>query len=254
MKQLEISRLMDDYVDNEFYPEEGSAVSAEAVKARVLAQAVPAKKRRMPRWKTTLIAAALAAGALLSIAAGLPGLVYRLANGTLTFTQTSNSKIATVFSDVIMNLEDGRVFSLLNDEHVDITDRISQDTPYIIDCSDPEAGLTHYVVMGGTAEHYGWFEWITTPDPFTYEDGSPVHEGTEEGIFSTYVYHSYRWTLSEDGTWEADRSGDCVGSGCFTWGDDDAANLPAWLFAAIEELGIPHKFIPQESITTIYEK
>ena len=137
----------------------------------MLAQAAPAKKRRKP-LKMALLAAALALVGVLCVAAGLPGLVYQLANGILTFTQTSNSKIATVFSDVIMNLEDGRVFSLLNDEHVDITDRISQDTPYIIDCSDPEAGLTHFVVMGGTPEHYGWFEWIVTPDPFTYEEFS----------------------------------------------------------------------------------
>lgn len=254
MKQLEISKLMDEYMDNEFCPEEGNTVSAAAVKARVLAQASPAKKRRMPRWKTALIAAALAVGALLSIAAGLPGLVYQLANDTLIFTQTSNSKTTIVYSDVIMNLEDGRVFSLLNGGHVDITDRISQDTPYIIDCGDPETGLTHYVVMGGTPEHYGWFEWIVTPDPFTYEEGSPVHEKTEEGIFSTYVYHSYRWTLSEDGVWEADHTGGRIGSGSFTWDDNDTAKLPLWLFAAIKELDIPHEYIPQENITTFYEK
>lgn len=249
MKQLEISRLMDEYVDNEFCPEEGSSLSAAAVKARVLAKAAPVKKRRMPRWKTALIAAALAVGALLSIAAGLPSIVYQLANGTLTFTQTSNSKTTTVYSDVIMNLEDGRVFSLLNGGHADITDRISQDTPYIIDCSNPEAELTHYIAMGGTPEHYGWFEWIVTPDPYTYEDGSPAHEGTGEEIFSTYIYHSCRSILSEDGTWEADRNGGRVGSGSFTW--DDTMDVPPWLFAAIDELDIPHEYIPQKNITII---
>lgn len=252
MKQLEISKLMDEYVDNEFCPEEGSATSTAAVKTRVLAQTAPAKKRRMPRWKMVLIAAALAVGALLSIAAGLPSLVYQLANGTLMFTQTSSSKITTLYSDVIMNMEDNRVFSLLNDEHVDITDRISQDTPYIIDCSNPKTGLTHYIIMGGTPEHYGWFEWITTPDPFIYEDGRPVYEGMGEGIFSTYVYHSCRSVFSEDGTWETDRNGGRVGNGSFTW--DDTMDVPTWLFAAIEELDIPHEYIPQESVTTIHEK
>ena len=252
MKRLEISRLMDEYVDGEFFPEGGSSTDVEAVKARVLANAAPAGKRRMPPLKAALLAAALALVGVLCIAAGLPGLVYQLANGTLTFTQTSNSKIATVFSDVIMNLEDNRVFSLLNGEHVDITDRISQDTPYITDCSDPETGLTHYIIMGGTPEHYGWFEWIVTPDPFTYEEGSAMHEGAGEGIFSTYVYHSYRWKLSEDGTWEADRTGDLVGSGRFTW--SDGTDLPPWLFAAIEELDIPREYIPPQDITTIHER
>ena len=238
MKRLEISKLMDEYTDTEFFPTGGSTADLEAVKGRVLAQAAPAKRRRRP-LKMALLAAALAVVGMLCIAAGLPGLGYQLVNGTLTFTQTSTSKIATMSSDVIMDLEDGRVFSLLDGEHVDITDRIDRDTPYINDCSDPDTGLTHYIVMGGTPEHYGWFEWIVTPDPFTYEDKSPMHEGTEEGIFSTYAYHSYRWKLSEDGEWTADTTGGLLGNGHFKWGD--RTDLPLWLFAAIEELGIPHE-------------
>lgn len=62
MKKLEISRLMDEYTDTEVFPEGGNAVDVQAVKDRVLARAVPAKKRRAPHWKTTLIAAALAVG------------------------------------------------------------------------------------------------------------------------------------------------------------------------------------------------
>ena len=48
MKRLEISRLMDEYQDNEFFPEEGSSAGTQAVKDRVLAQARPGKKRRIP--------------------------------------------------------------------------------------------------------------------------------------------------------------------------------------------------------------
>lgn len=250
MKRMEISRLMDEYQDSEFFPEGGVTADAQAVKDRVLAKAGTVKKRHRP-LKIALLAAALAVVGVLCIAAGLPAIVYQLTNVTLTFEQSPDSRIITLYSDVIMSLENGRIFSLLNDEHVDITDRISQDTPYIIDCSDPDAGVTHYIAMGGTPEHYGWFEWIAMPDPFTYEDGSPAFAGPEDGIFSTYVYHSYRWTLSEDGTWEGDRAGGRAGHGSFTWDDDDAAELPPWLFAAIEELGIPYKYIPQENITVI---
>ena len=128
MKRLEISKLMDEYTDTEFFPTGGSTADLEAVKGRVLAQAAPAKRRRRP-LKMALLAAALAVVGMLCIAAGLPGLAYQLVNGTLTFTQTSTSKIATMSSDVIMDLEDGRVFSLLDGEHVDITDRIDRDTP-----------------------------------------------------------------------------------------------------------------------------
>lgn len=250
MKRLEISRLMDEYTDNEFFPQGGETADTQAVKDRVLAKAAPAKKRRRP-LKMALLAAALAVAAVLCIAAGLPGIVYQLANGTLTYEQTSTSKTATLISGPLMSREDGRVFSLLNGEHVDITDLIDQNTPYINDCSDPDTGMTYYVIMGGTPEHYGWFQWVVTPDPYTYEEGSPMHEGTEEGIFSTYAYSSYQWEISDGG--EPYTTGR-LGNGRFSWDDNDARNLPPWLFAAMEELDIPHEYIPQENITTIYEK
>lgn len=72
MKRLEISRLMDEYEDNEFFPQGGETADLQAVKARVLAQAEPAKKRPRPHLKTVLIAAALAAVGVLCVAAGLP--------------------------------------------------------------------------------------------------------------------------------------------------------------------------------------
>ena len=63
MKRLEISRLMDEYTDTEFFPAGGSAADTQAVHERVLAQAAPAKKKRMPPLTKVLIAAALAVGA-----------------------------------------------------------------------------------------------------------------------------------------------------------------------------------------------
>ena len=74
MKKLEISRLMDEYTDNEFFPQEGETADPPAVKARVLAQAAPAN-RRAPRKKRLLWAAALAAVMVLLVGAGLPNIV-----------------------------------------------------------------------------------------------------------------------------------------------------------------------------------
>lgn len=246
MKELEISRLMDGYVDNEFFPDGVDAADVEAVKEKVLAQAAPAGKRRRPSLKVALLAAALAVGCVLCIAAGLPNIVYQLANGTLTYEQTSTSKTATLVSGPLMSREDGRIFSLLNGEHLDITDLISQDTPYINDRSDPETGMTYYIVMGGTPEHYGCFQWIVTPDPYTYEEGSPMHEGTEDGIFSTYSYRSYQWTSEDDGPWTSGG----LGNGKFHW--SEGKDVPAWLINAMEELDIPYEFVPKENVTTIY--
>ncbi len=62
MKRLKISKLMDGYTDEEFFPDGGETANPEAVKARVLARVkVPAKKRT-PQWKAALLAAALEIG------------------------------------------------------------------------------------------------------------------------------------------------------------------------------------------------
>ena len=69
MKRLEISKLMDGYTDDEFFPGGGETANPEAVKVRVLARVeAQAKKRRSP-VKLALLAAALAVGCVLCIAA-----------------------------------------------------------------------------------------------------------------------------------------------------------------------------------------
>ena len=168
MKQLEISKLMDDYVDNEFCPEEGSAVSAAAVKARVLAQASPAKKRRMPRWKTALIAAALAAGALLSIAAAFPVFVSRQVDGSSMVVEMDGEHYLYIGYDVSewkepIVLENGRLWLVVNSQRTDITDLIDEETPYIVEGADPKSGLKSYLIVGGTPENFGWAQWSELP-------------------------------------------------------------------------------------------
>lgn len=163
MKQLEISKLMDDYVDNEFCPEEGSAASASAVKARVLAQAAPAKKRRMPRWKTALIAATLAVGCVLSIAAGLPGLVHHFASGhQVTIAPDKRSALFTLEGQETapVTVENGRLIFTADGQHLDITDKVDEETPYIYERIDPVTGNKGYVIVGGTVDNLGWGEFF----------------------------------------------------------------------------------------------
>ena len=160
MKRLRISKLMDEYTDTEFFPTGGSAVSSEAVKARVLAQAVTAGKRRRPSLKTVLLAAALAAGCLLSVAAGLPVKVYQLVSGGSMVVQTDGAgwyyTYISLENESPVVLEDGRLWLVLpNGERTDITDLIDAETPCIVEGEDPETGLNNYLVVGGTPEDYG---------------------------------------------------------------------------------------------------
>lgn len=190
MKRLEISRLMDEYVDNEFCPEEGDNLSTEAVKARALDKAAPAGKRRRP-LKMVLLAAALAVGAVLCIAAGLPTAVYHLlSGGTVTVQQGPNGYKSYDFSNQFPTepvvLEDGRLWLVLDGERTDITDQIDMETPYIMERTDPESGLSNFLIVGGTPEDFGYCSYQELPSggfagggrggcytPYSTIDGAP---------------------------------------------------------------------------------
>lgn len=168
MKKLEISRLMDEYTDTEVFPEGGNAVDVQAVKDRVLARAVPAKKRRAPHWKTTLIAAALAVGCALCIAAGLPTTVYHLiTGGTVTVQRGPDGYASYDFSNQFPTdpvvLENSRLWLVIGDERTDITDLIDMETPYILEHTDPDSGLSNYLIVGGTPEDFGYCSYQETP-------------------------------------------------------------------------------------------
>ena len=160
MKRLKISRLMDEYTDTEFFPAGGSVVDPEVITERVLAQATPAKRRGVPPTKMILLAAALAAGCLLSVAAGLPMRAYRLVTGDPMVVQTDRAgwyhTYISLENGAPVILEDGRLrLELPNGERTDITDFIDADTPYIVEGEDRETGLKNYLVVGGTPEDYG---------------------------------------------------------------------------------------------------
>ncbi len=237
--KLRISELMDEYVDNEFCPEEGSVADPNAVKGWVLANAKApavkgrtAKEKRTPRRKRVWLAAALAAVMVVLMGAGFPSMIYNLAFGNLRFEETGSERItALVHYGPLVQVEDGRLwFTPDEGERVDITDLVSEDTPYLYDGSDPETNLTYYVIMGGTPEFYGYFEWIMTPDPFDHSDDNGVVfiTGTEEGMYTTYA-------CSMNGPRREDDTG-VFGSGPVYW--EDTMDHP-WLRAGIEELGIP---------------
>ncbi len=163
MKRLEVSKLMDDYVDDEFFPEGGETADVQAVKDRVLAQAAPAKRRRAP-LKMALLAAALAAGAVLCIAASLPTTVFHLVTGgVITVQHGPDGYHSYDFSqdgaqDLVL-LEGGRLWLNLKGERTDITDLIDTETPYIVESTDPGTGFPGILVVGGTPEDFGWAYW-----------------------------------------------------------------------------------------------
>lgn len=230
MKRLEISKLMDEYTDTEFYPTGGSVANAEAVKEQVLAQAVPAKRRRMPLRNRVLLAAALAAMLAILVGAGVPSKLIQTLNSSIFHQESPGHDHITRL--VPVSLENGRLWFIADGQHIDITDLIDEETPYIYDGSDPETGLVNYLIVGGTPENYGWHEHLSSPDV-------PYYGGGGENTLDTYYY------CAEDGvtyredqlTPEQRRQVDMKAEG---W-EIRLKDRP-WMVTAALELGIPFTF------------
>ena len=61
-----------------------------------------------------------------------------------------------------VSFENGRMIFIVHDEHIDITDRVSETQPYIYQFSDEE-GVLHYWIIGKNGpelEHYGYAEYL----------------------------------------------------------------------------------------------
>ena len=239
MKRLEISKLMDEYQDNEFFPEGGESADVQAVKDRVLAQAAPAKGRRRP-LKMALLAAALAVGAVLCVAAGIPGTAYRILTGTITLERTEDGFKSATFEpdndepfdlqDDPVQLENGRIFFVLGGQRTDISDLIDGETPYIYDGSNPSAGTFHYLIAGGTPDRYGWLEWFEGPQPLDWrQDERVIAAGMEN---ATWVAHVVKM-IEAGGT----RKTAGNGSGVCHYGFSKALQSQ-WLENALDTLGI----------------
>lgn len=126
------------------------------------------QKRRTPSVKVMVLAAALAVGCVLSIAAGLPAQVYNfMSGGSVAITEGDNGSANWVLGDedyTPIVQEDGKLWFVNGEERTDLTGLIDEDTPYIYEHTDPATGNKGYVVMGGTLDHFGWAEFFVTED------------------------------------------------------------------------------------------
>ena len=130
-------------------------------------------KRRMPGVAKIALAAALAAGCVLSIAAGLPGQVYNfMSGGSVRVMPVGGdgtiSGVEAVFGGTEDNapivLEDGKLWFVNGEERTDLTGLIDDNTPYIYEHTDLSTGNKGYVIVGGTADNFGWAELFMTEE------------------------------------------------------------------------------------------
>lgn len=131
------------------------------------------QKRRMPRAGKLILAAALAVGCVLSIAAGLPAQVYNFMSGGSVVFMPPNDVDGTIGSVEMTSgdenytpivQEDGKLWFVNGEERTNLTGLIDEDTPYIYEHTDPQTGNKGYVIMGGTVDHFGWAEFFGSED------------------------------------------------------------------------------------------
>lgn len=168
MKKLEISKLMNGYLDEELQPKEG-LVDRERVKELVRARI---GRRRVQKRRVLLAAAVLA------VCLGLVGWSYGerifqlVGGGQVTIGGSGGEGYGEVHTSdgydengqpLVVSLEEGRLWVVARGQRVDVTDRVDEKTPYVDTWWDGEGNL-YYVIVGGTPEDYGWYEGVTAPD------------------------------------------------------------------------------------------
>ena len=127
----------------------------------------PAKRRSPRALGMALVAAALAAGCVLCVAAGLPAQVYHfIAGGSTAIEADGGEAHITIDNEAAspVTVENGRLMFEADGQKLDVTDKVDADTPYIYERTDPKTGNKGYVILGGTVDDYGWAEFFLTED------------------------------------------------------------------------------------------
>lgn len=189
-KELDITKIMDDYTDNEFGIEGEQAVDTEKAVGDLLAQVQPKKKKAKPLFK--VLVAAAAAVAVLAVGATAAGIVikggYTTSTGIgVSYEAGENYGSWSVHYDedrgAPIKVEEGnRLMFAADGQNIDITDLVDGNTPYIYTYDNSE-GESCYIVVGGAAGDYGYIELV----PLKVMDNGEVIVRWHESGWNTHV-------------------------------------------------------------------
>ena len=168
IQKIEISKLMDNYTDEEFFIEGKAAANAKAVTAKVTEQTAPKSKLRL-RTKALLIAAAVGVTGLLTAAVMPYGLLessigtrYEFSDHTVEINSpgmgtNTNTRIQPYTE------ENGRIFFTADNQNIDIIDYFERGENYYYKYSDTDSqGVKYDIVLavGGSIDDPSYGEMI----------------------------------------------------------------------------------------------
>ena len=171
--EIRIHELLNGYEDSSVSMEETNIVSAMRIKelAERKIEQTETLYKPLHTARKRILTLALAAALMLSlgIAAYSAGQVIFGWGGNMEIhAEKTEGGIQTnvyVHTDNLtepVSFENGRMIFIVHDEHIDITDRVSETQPYIYQFSDEE-GVLHYWIIGKNGpelEHYGYAEYL----------------------------------------------------------------------------------------------
>lgn len=194
-------------------------------------------RRRSPRPSRLLLCAALAAGCVLLAAMGTERLLPLLSGGRLVI-QPDGSWSATNVGGEVQDpivLEDGRLWFVANGERLDLTELVDEETSYLYTFAGEGSHLTHYVAVGGTAEDFGWAEWLQEGD--TLVPTISVNTWEALWLYEGELYDPEKLTPELQAAWEAEgetHTGQQVYKG--------------WYLSALDQLGLERPEAPLSSV------
>ena len=187
MKELKISRLMDDYVDNEVCIEGETSVDNEELKGLVMKQVKKPPLIR-PAFKAAIaaLAAAVGIGAMFGFTPEQHS-ITTLSNYTVSYKVMDYDDIPPntagryydeegVFYydqkdsniDHLVRLEQGRIIFTGDGQHIDVTDLIDEETPYIYPYKNAGDGSQGYIVIGGTPDFFAFADIYYLRDSYEW--------------------------------------------------------------------------------------
>lgn len=180
---------MDAYTDDEFFIQGESEVNMDTVKNNVIEKAAGAKRRIKPLVKILI---GVAAAAILA-AGGATAMATRGGYTTpmgISVSDGGGFHSAEDREHPIKVEEGNRLMFVADGQHIDITDLVDENTPYIYTYQNSD-GDDCYTVVGGAADDYGYIELL----PYKIEeDGENIVVWMEMGWNSRLPEPAYHDT------------------------------------------------------------